>query len=104
MVVEILKERIANGLLEPCYGPYRNPWFLVKKKSGKYRMVNAAMNINKVTIRDANLPPSVDKFLEEFAGMHMTSLVDFFSGYNQIELNSYSRDLIVFIILLGLLR
>ena len=78
----MLKERIANGLLELCYGLYRNPWFLVKKKSGKYRMVNAAMNINKVTIRDANLPPSVDEFSEEFTGMYITSLIDFFSGYD----------------------
>ena len=45
-------------------------------------MVNAAMNINKVTIRDTNLPPSVDEFLEEFAGIYITSLIDFFLGYN----------------------
>ena len=103
-VVEMLKERLANGLLEPCHGPYRNPWFLVKKKSGKYRMVNAAMNINMVTIRDANLPPSVDEFSEKFAGMQMTSLIDFFSRYDQIELDSRSRDLTAFMTPLGLLR
>jgi hypothetical protein len=45
-VVEMLKDRLSSGLLEPCHGHYRNPWFLVKKKSGKYRMVNAAMKIN----------------------------------------------------------
>jgi hypothetical protein len=66
-VVEMLKDRLSSGLLEPCHGPYRNPWFLVKKKSGKYRMVNAAINITKVTIRDANLPPSVDEYSEGFA-------------------------------------
>ena len=99
----MLKERIANGLLEPYYRPYRNPWFLVKKKSGKYRIVDAAMNINKVTIRDANLPPSVDEFLEEFAGMYITSLIDFFSGYDQVELDKRCRDLTAFMILLGLL-
>jgi hypothetical protein len=103
-VVEMLKDRISSGLLEPCYGPYRNPWFLVKKKSGKYRMVNAAMNINKVTVRDANLPPSVDEFSEEFAGMQMTSLINFFSGYDQIELDSRCRDLTAFMTPLGLLR
>jgi len=45
-------------------------------------MVNAAMAINAVTIRDANLPPSVNEFSEQFAGMKITSLVDFFSGYD----------------------
>ena len=103
-VIEMLRERMNAGLLERCHGPYRNPWFLVKKKSNKYRMVNAAMNINRVTIRDANLPPQVDAFAEEFAGMQMTSLIDFFSGYDQLSFDKRSRDLTAFMTPLGLLR
>ena len=56
-----------------------------------------------MTIRDANLPPYADEFSEEFAGCKVISLVDFFSGYNQLELNVESRNLIAFIIPLGLL-
>jgi ribonuclease HI len=103
-VVGMLRERLKNGVLEYCDGPYRNPWFLVKKKSGKYRLVNAAMEINKHTVRDANLPPSVDEFSEEFAGCQMASLIDFFSGYDQIELDVKSRDLTGFQTPIGLLR
>ena len=103
-VIEMLQERLEAGMLEQCHGPYRNPWFLVKKKSGKYRLVNAAMNINQVTIRDANMPPAVDEFAEEFAGMTITSLIDFFSGYDQIALDEKSRDLTAFMTPLGLLR
>ena len=83
VVIDMLRERMKNGLLEECYGPYRNPWFLVgKKDKGKYRLVNAAMKMNGVTIRDANLPPSVNEFSEEFAGMAIASLIDFFSEYD----------------------
>lgn len=32
-VTEMVDARLQQGLLEPCHGPYRNPWFLVKKKS-----------------------------------------------------------------------
>src|SRR5204863_2671299 len=47
IVVKMLQERLKNGILEYCDGPYRNPWFLVKKKEkGKYRLVNAAMEVN----------------------------------------------------------
>ena len=35
MVVELLKLRLQYGVLEFCNGPYRNPWFLVKKKEAK---------------------------------------------------------------------
>ena len=45
-------------------------------------MVNAAQAINRVTIRDANLPLNADEFSEEFANCTITSLIDFFSRYN----------------------
>ena len=62
------------------------------------------MEINKRSIRDANLPPSVDEFSEEFAGCQMASMIDFFSGYDQIELDVRSRDLTGFQTPIGLLR
>ena len=69
------------GVIEPCHGPYRNPQYLVKKRTqGKYRLVNFAVELNRVTIRDANLPSSADGFSEEFAGCTISSLIDFFSG------------------------
>lgn len=93
-----------NGVYEHCQSPYRNPWFAVKKKDDDYRLVNAAMNINRVTIRDAALPPSADEFSEDVAGMHVASLIDWFSGYDQISLDTLSRDLTAFQTPLGLLR
>ena len=75
-VVDMLRERLSTGVLEYCYGPYRNPWFLVKKSGGRYRLINAAMEMNRVTVRDANLPPATDEFAEEFAGNVMASLID----------------------------
>jgi hypothetical protein len=104
IVMGMLRERIKNLVLEYCEGPYRNPWFLVKKKNSKHRLINAAMEINKRTIRDANLPPSADEFSEEFAGCQMASLIDLFSGYDQVELDVRSRDLTGFQTPLGLLR
>jgi hypothetical protein len=104
VVIRMLQERLKNGILEYGDGPYRNPWFLVRKKNGKYRLINAAMEINKRSIRDANLPPSVDEFSEEFAGCQMASMIDLFSGYDQIELDVRSRDLTGFQTPIGLLR
>ena len=50
IVIKMLKEMLKSGTLERCHGPYRNPWFLVRKKNGMYRIVNAAMVINTVTV------------------------------------------------------
>ena len=104
-MMEMLRDRLKRGVLERCYGPYRNPWFLVSKKTpGQYRLVNACMEMNRYTIRDANLPPSVDEFSEEFAGCQVSSLIDWFSGYDQLILAEESRDMTAFMTPLGLLR
>ena len=60
--------------------------------------------MNVVTRRDVNLPPLVDKFVEEFAGCYITSLVDLYSGYDQMTLNPKSRDIMAFFTPLRLLR
>jgi len=62
------------------------------------------MEINRVTIRDANLPPSINEFFKEFAKCIIAFLIDFFSNYNQIKLDKKSKDLITFYILIGLLK
>ena len=51
------------------------------------------MEYNKVTIRNANMLPVVDEFSESFAGLPMSSLLNFYSGYNQVLLAKKSRDL-----------
>ena len=101
----MLRERLKRGVLEKCSGLYRNPWFLVLKKTPDiYRLINAAMKMNSVTLRDTNLPPSVDEFSEEFTGCRCTSLIDFFSGYDQLTLHPKSRDMTAFDSPLRLLR
>jgi len=101
----MLKNRVKKDILKPSYGPYRNPWFLVKKKKkGKYRLINTAIEINRVIIRNTNLPSSVNEFFKKFAGYVIASLIDFFSDYDQIELDEKSRDLTTFHTSIGLLR
>lgn len=104
-VIDMLQERLKMGIIKPCHGPYRNLWYLVKKSTpGKYRLSNVAVELNRVTVRDANLPPSADEFSEKFGCCAISSLIDFFSGYNQVKLNEESRDLSGFMTPLGLMR
>ena len=57
-----------------------------------------------MTIKDINLPPSVNEFFKKFAGYIIASLIDFFSDYDQIKLNKKNRDLTAFHTPIGLLR
>lgn len=70
------------GVLERGHRPYRNPWFLVKKKTTGHRLINSVTNINVVIIRDAMLPPNADEFAEDLVGRPVSSLLDFLSRYD----------------------
>ena len=50
------------------------------------------------------MPPDADKFMEEFSGIAVASLIDLFSGYNQITLDKRDRDITVIYTPLGLLH
>ena len=79
----MLKKRLDKGVLEYFKRPYKNPWFLVKKKTLKdYRLINSATHLNIVTRRDVNLLSSVDEFIKEFTDYYIISLVDLYSGYD----------------------
>ena len=99
----MLNDRIRYRILEPYNKPYRNPWFLVQKKNKKYRLINSATNINRIIIKDANLPSIIDEFSEKFAGQAIGSYLDFYSRYDQLPLVEKSRDLTAIIIDLSLL-
>ncbi|KAK6215417.1 putative gag-pol poly protein [Colletotrichum tabaci] len=101
---EVIRQRVARGIIEESHAAYRNPWFLVLKKDGGLRLINSATKVNAVTLRDAWQPPSADEFSEEFATDQLVSLLDFFSGYDQISLDEKSRDLTTFSTPLGLYR
>ena len=68
VVVKMLLKRLDRGILEKYNKPYKNPQFLVAKKlASTYKLINAAIKMNFVTLQDANMPLSVNKFLKEFA-------------------------------------
>jgi len=103
-LVELLHSRLAKGILEESHASYRNKYFLVLKKDGGLRFINSSEKYNAITIRDAGIPPNADEFADDIAMCKMLSLLDFFSGYDQVPLAKESRDLTTIMTPLGLLR
>jgi hypothetical protein len=104
-IAEMIKNRIKNDVLEFCYEFYRNTWFFVKKKKKeKYRLINVALKINRVTIRDANLFFTIDEFSEKFANCAIALFVNLFFDYDQLSLIEKCPDMIVFMTSFDLMR
>ena len=103
-VIDVLKKKIDAGVYEPSQSSYRHKWFVVPKKSGKLRIVHDCQPLNKVTIKDAGLPPNLEDFVEPFAGFQCYTVFDLFWGFDARKLHPDSRDLTAFQTPLGLLR
>ncbi len=104
IIIDMLKKQIKHDILKSCHDSYWNFWFLIKKKFNQYHMINAAMNMNKIIIRDVNLLSDVNEFFKEFVDMIMIFLIDLFSEYDQITLTKIYWNLTVFMTSLRLLR
>jgi hypothetical protein len=103
-LVNLLKEKMQMGILEPSMAPYSNRWFTVPKKSGALRFIQDMQPANKVTIRNKGSGPIVDEVAEAFAGHAIYSIGDLYSGYDQFQLANESRDLTTMKTPLGLVR
>lgn len=63
----MLLKCLNREVIKKCNGLYYNFWFLiVKKVAGLYRLINAAIRINSIIIRDINLSSFVNEFFKEF--------------------------------------
>lgn len=95
-VTKLFKQKVANGTYEPTQSSYCSKWFAIVKKTGEFRIVHDLQPLNKVTIRDAGIPPAVEEFVEGFAGRACYSLLDIFVGFDNRTLHPLSRDLTAF--------
>ena len=90
-LVDLLKEKVRMGILEPSMAPYSNRWFTVPKKSGALRFIQDMQPANKVTNRNKGSRPIVDEVAEAFAGHAIYSIGDLYSSYDQFQLAFESK-------------
>jgi hypothetical protein len=85
-LVDVLKQKMEMGILEPSSAPSSNRWFTMPKKNGTLRFIQDLQPVNKVTIRNAGIGPTIDEFAEAFAGRSIYSVSDLYSRYDQFQL------------------
>ena len=103
-IAQIIIEKLKKEILKLCYDLYKVFWFLIKKKSKKYKFVNAVLKIHKIIIPNANLFFFVNDFLKQFAEYMMIFLMNMFLEYNQFFLIEIFRNLTNFQTFVKLIR
>jgi hypothetical protein len=64
----------------------------VRKKSGEIRLCMDFRNLNKSSLKDNYSLPKMDHVLEKVVGANIMSMIDGFSGYNQISMNEQDKE------------
>ena len=103
-VMEVVRDKKKSGVYKPSSSSYRSKWFTVAKKDRKVRIVHDLQPLNRVTIKDAGVPPIADHFLDSFAARSCYSVLDLYVGYDHRLLDERSRDLTTFQTPIGTLR
>ncbi|GBG86348.1 hypothetical protein CBR_g41343 [Chara braunii] len=90
-VTDLLRAKIDSFVAEPTASPYANKWFVFRKPNKTLRWIQDLQKLNAVTIRDAGSLPQADLLAESHAGRSIYSLVDLYSGYDQLPLEARDR-------------
>jgi hypothetical protein len=92
-VIQLLRDQVKAGNLEPSISSYRSKIFAIVKPSGGLRIVHDLQPLNAVSVQDSMLPPNVAEFAESFVGRAVYGVMDLYSGYHQRTLHEQSRPL-----------
>jgi len=82
----------AGHIREIQYPEWLANVVLVKKANGKWRMCVDFTDLNKACPKDSYPLPNIDPLVDSASGCKMLSLLDAFSGYNQIKMHPRDKS------------
>ena len=90
---EGVKKLCEDGFIkEVQYTTWLANVVLVKKFKRKWRMCVDFTNLNKARPKDNYPPPQIDLLVNSTSGHELLSLMDLFSGYNQISMHGSDQE------------
>lgn len=95
-VMQHLQDKIASGIYNLSNLSYRSGWFCVPKSNGKIRIVHNLQPLNRVTVKDAAVPPFTEHTAEAFGGCGCYGMLDLFVAFDQHALDKSSHNLTTF--------
>ncbi|KAK0571192.1 hypothetical protein LWI29_012293 [Acer saccharum] len=99
---KVLKLLAAGSIREVKYPEWVANVVLVKKKNSQWRMCVDFTDLNKACPKDSFPLPRIDQLVDATAGHETLSLMDAYSGYNQIKMHKPDEEKTAFTIDQGL--
>jgi ribonuclease HI len=99
---EVEKLLTAGFIREVFYPDWLANVVMVKKANGKWRMCVDFTDLNKACPKDSFPLPRIDQLVDSTAGHRLLTIMDAFSGYNQIMMDDADQEKTSFITSKGL--
>jgi hypothetical protein len=89
---EVKKLLDAKIIIPLRYSEWVANLFRVRKKNGEIRLCVDFRNLNRSSVKDNYPLPKMDHVLEKVVGSNRISMIDGFSGYNQIAVHQDDKE------------
>ena len=80
-IIKLFEEKIIISLM---FGKWLANLVPIRKKSGEIRLCVDFINLNKLSLKENYPLPKMDHILQSVVGSQRMSMLDGFSGYNQV--------------------
>ncbi len=99
---KFLTEKVKKGYVQPSKSPYTSPFFYIKKKDGKLRLVQDYQKINAITICNQYPLPLISDLIRDLSNAHIYTKLDIRWGYNNIHIKEGDKGKAAFKMQYGL--
>ena len=104
VLLEFVWEQQVKGYICPSKSPYAVPFFFIKKKDGKLRLVQDYWWLNEWTIKNHYPLPLISELIARIQGAKKFTKVDIRWGYNNIHIKEGDKHKAAFITNQGLFK
>jgi hypothetical protein len=88
-----VKKLMDSKIIVPLrYSEWVANLFLVRKKNGEIKLCVDFRNLNRSSLKDNYPLPKMDHVLKKEVGANIMSMIDGFSGYNQIAVHQDDKE------------
>ncbi len=87
-----LDEQLKKGYIRPSKSPYASPFFFIKKKDRKLRLVQDYRKLNEHTICNRYPLPFIPDLISQVQDAHIFTKFDIRWGYNDIRLKAGNEE------------
>ncbi len=83
-VQEFIKAELQKGYIRVSKSPFASPFFFIRKKDGKLRLVQDYRKINALTVRNQYPLPLISDLIRDLSNAHIYTKLDVWWGYNNV--------------------